>query len=179
MKMMKTMAALMVAAGLMAGTQMAVAATAPAASAAAPDAAQVKATHDLLAAMQAEKMMRMTAGGSHYADDKQRQIVMDKLNKTPPEEIYRRLAVPLARIISLETATEMTKFYLSDYGQRVLRMTYNSGAQLYPTMPTPTPAEKEELKRPAYLKADLALKEAEPAIHHEEFVLVTEIANGK
>ncbi|WP_296001308.1 hypothetical protein [Rugamonas sp.] len=173
MKMMKMTAALMVAGGLIAGAQMATAVPAV------PDAAQVKATHDLLAAMQAEKMMRMTAGGSHYADDKQRQAVMDKLNKTPPEDIYRRLAVPLARIISTETATEMTKFYLSDYGQRVLKMNYNSGAQLYPTMPTPTPAEKEELKRPAYLKADQALKEAEPAIHHEEFVLVTEIANGK
>ena len=29
-----------------------------------PDAAQIKAAHDLLAAMQAEKMMRMTAGMS-------------------------------------------------------------------------------------------------------------------
>jgi hypothetical protein len=162
-------------AGLMAGAQL-VSAAAPSA---APDASQLKAAHDLLAAMQAEKLMRMTAGESHYSDDRQRQEVMAKLDKTPPEEIYRRLALPLAQLVSTETATEMTRFYLSDYGQRVLKQNYNSAAQLYPTMPTPTPAEKLALKQPAYLKADQELKAAEPGLHHAEFQLVTAIANGK
>src|SRR5476651_2499735 len=146
---------------------------------AAPDASQIKAAHDLLAAMQAEKMMSMTAGESHYSDDKQRQEVMAKLGKVPAEEIYRRLSVPLAQLVSTETAAEMTRFYLSPYGQRVLKQNYNSAAQLYPTMPTPSPAEKEELKKPAYLKADQELKAAEPGLHHAEFQLVTAIANGK
>lgn len=172
--MMKTMNTLALA-GLMAAAQLASAA----APSAAPDATQIKAAHDLLAAMQAEKLMRMTAGESHYSDAKQRQEVMSKLDRVPAEEIYRRLSVPLAQLVSTETATEMTRFYLSDYGQRVLKQNYNSGAQLYPTMPTPSPAEKEALKKPAYLKADQELKAAEPGLHHAEFQLVTAIASGK
>src|SRR5471032_2555845 len=101
-------------------------AAAPLVSAAAADASQIKAAHDLLAAMQAEKMMRTTAGESHYADDKQRQDVMAKLDKVPPEDIYRRLSVPLAQLVSTETAVEMTRFYRSPYGQRVLKQSYNS-----------------------------------------------------
>lgn len=172
--MMKTMNTLALA-GLMAAAQLASAA----APSAAPDATQIKAAHDLLAAMQAEKLMRMTAGESHYSDARQRQEVMSKLDRVPAEEIYRRLSVPLAQLVSTETATEMTRFYLTDYGQRVLKQNYNSGAQLYPTMPTPSPAEKEALKKPAYLKADQELKAAEPGLHHAEFQLVTAIASGK
>ena len=162
-------------AGLVTAAQLASAA----APSAALDASQIKAAHDLLAAMQAEKLMRMTAGESHYSDAKQRQDAMAKLDKVPAEEVYRRLAVPLAQLVSSETAAEMTRFYLSNYGQRVLKQNYNSGAQLYPTMPTPSPAEKDELKKPAYVKADQELKAAEPGLHHAEFQLVTAIANGK
>src|SRR5471030_3180863 len=90
---MKTLAL----AGLMAAAQLVSAAAAP--PAAAPDANQIKAAHDLLAAMQAEKLMRMTAGESHYSDDKQRQDVMAKLDKVPAGEIYRRLSVPLAHLV--------------------------------------------------------------------------------
>ncbi|MET3134735.1 hypothetical protein AAKU55_005037 [Oxalobacteraceae bacterium GrIS 1.11] len=168
---MKSMKVLVLA-GLIAAASWASAAT----PAAAPDTAQVTAAHDLLASMQAEKLMRMTAGMSKYADAKQRQAVMDKLQKVAPEEIYRRLAIPVARLVTAETASEMTRFYASSYGQRVLQQTYNGGPGLYVTAPTPTAAEKTELKRPAYVKADLAFKEAEPAIRHAAFVLVADIA---
>jgi hypothetical protein len=140
------------------------------------DTAQLKAAHDLLASMQMEKMMRMTAGMSRYADEKQRRAVMDKLDKVAPEEIYRRLAAPVARLMTVETANEMTRFYTSSYGKRVLAGTYNSGASLYPGTPVPTAAERIELKRVAYVKADKAFKEIEPAIRHEAFVLITQIA---
>src|SRR5476649_1567196 len=175
-RMMKSMTTRSMKTLALAGLMMAAQLVSAAPPSAAPDASQIKAAHDLLAAMQAEKMMSMTAGESHYSDDKQRQEVMAKLGKVPAEEIYRRLSVPLA---STETAAEMTRFYLSPYGQRVLKQNYNSAAQLYPTMPTPSPAEKVELKKPAYLKADQELKAAEPGLHHAEFQLVTAIANGK
>jgi hypothetical protein len=56
-----------------------------------PDAAQIKAAHDLLAAMQAEKMMRMTAGMSKYASPAA-QAGMDKVINLQPEFVYTRLA---------------------------------------------------------------------------------------
>lgn len=147
-----------------------------AAPAAAPEAAPVAAAQDLLASMQAEKMLRMTAGMSRYANDKQRQDVMAKLAKVPPEEVYKRLAGPVAHLLSPETTVEMTRFYRSSYGKRVLAQTYNHGASLYATDPVPTAAEKADLKRPAYVKADKAFKQAEAAINHQVFVLVTEIS---
>jgi hypothetical protein len=171
MKTMKTLAL----AALMAVS----ASVSGAAPAAAPDAANVKAVHDLLAAMQAEKMMRMTAGMARYPDPAQRQATADKVDKVAPEVIYTRLAVPVARLVSTETARQMTRFYTSSYGKRVLHQTYNSGPSLYQQAPTPSAAEKADLKRPEYLKADKAFKEVEQAIHHETFVLVTAIANGK
>jgi hypothetical protein len=73
-----------------------------------PDAAQVKAAHDLLAAMQAEKMMRMTAGMSQYASPAQRKEVMDKVINLQPEIVYTRLAAPVAKLLSPDTVTEMT-----------------------------------------------------------------------
>ncbi|MES2150567.1 MAG: hypothetical protein V4508_12345 [Pseudomonadota bacterium] len=148
--------------------------SAPCASAAAPDAAQAKAVHDMLAAMQAEKLMRMTAGMSRYADEKQRQAAMAKLDKVTPEEIYTRLAPPVAQLVTAKTAAEMTRFYASSYGKRVLHQTYNSGPGMYAN-PAPTAAEKLELKRPAYVKAGKAFKEAEPAIQHATFVLMTQL----
>ncbi|MGW8391840.1 hypothetical protein [Pseudoduganella sp. HUAS MS19] len=144
-----------------------------------PDAGQVKATHDLLVAMQAEKMMRMTAGMSRYPSEADRKRVMDKVIATPAETIYAGLATPVARLLSPETVTEMTRFYQSSYGKKVLNNTYNSGAQLYPTVPKPTPAEQAELKRPAYIKADGEFKANERAIHHEVFVLLKRIINPK
>ncbi|MES2128146.1 MAG: hypothetical protein V4463_12820 [Pseudomonadota bacterium] len=146
------------------------------ASAATPDPVQVKAVHDLLVAMQAEKMVRTTAGMARYPDPKQREAVMAKLAKLTPEEIYTRLAVPVARVVSTETAQEMTRFYTSSYGKRVLAQTYNSGPSLYAQEIVASKAEKADLKKPAYLKADRAFKEAEPAIHHETFLLVSEVA---
>lgn len=144
-----------------------------------PDAAQVKAAHDLMAAMQAEKMMRMTAGMSKYASPEQRKQVMDKVIKLQPEFVYTRLATPVAKLLSTETSLEMTRFYQSSYGKKVLHDTYNSSAQMYATAPKPTAAEQAELKKPAYLKADKEFKANEQAIHHETFVLLKEIINGK
>lgn len=144
-----------------------------------PDAAQIKAAHDLMAAMQAEKMMRMTAGMSRYASPEQRKQVMDKVIKLQPEFVYTRLATPVAKLLSTETSLEMTKFYQSSYGKKVLHDTYNSSAQLYPSAPKPTAAEQVELKKPAYLKAEKEFKANEQAIHHETFVLLKEIINGK
>ncbi|WP_343733146.1 hypothetical protein [Duganella sp.] len=144
-----------------------------------PDAAQIKAAHDLLAAMQAEKMMRMTAGMSKYASPEQRKQVMDKVIKLQPEFVYNKLATPVAKLLSTETALEMTRFYQSSYGKKILQDTYNSSAQLYPSTPKPTPAEQVELKKPAYLKAEKEFKANEQAIHHETFVLLKEVINGK
>jgi len=144
-----------------------------------PDATQIKAAHDLLAAMQAEKMMRMTAGMSKYASPEQRKQVMDKVINLQPEFVYNKLATPVAKLLSTETSLEMTRFYQSSYGKKILHDTYNSGAQLYPSTPKPTPAEQAELKKPAYLKADQEFKANEQAIHHETFVLLKEVINGK
>lgn len=164
-----TMLKILLAGGLLAASAM------TSASTAAPDATDIKAAHDLLASLQAEKMMRTTAGTSRYANPQQRSNVLAKLEKLTPEEIYTRLSLPLARILSKETAAEMTRFYSSTYGQRVLYQTYNHGAMLTQSDPVPTAKEKEELKRPEYLKANKAFKEAEPAIHHETFVLLSQI----
>lgn len=144
-----------------------------------PDAKQVAATHDLLVAMQAEKMMRMTAGMSRYASEAERKNVMDKVTATPSETIYAGLATPVARLLSPETVTEMTRFYKSSYGQKVLNNIYNSGAQLFPSAPKATPAEQAELKKPAYIKADSEFKANEPAIRHEVFLLLKQIINPK
>jgi hypothetical protein len=144
-----------------------------------PDAAQVKAAHDLLASMQAEKMMRMTAGMSKYASPEQRKQVMDKVINLQPEYVYTKLATPVAKLLSTETSVEMTRYYQSSYGKKVLHDTYNSSAQMFPTAPKPTPAEQAELKKPAYLKAEKEFKANEQAIHHEAFVLLKEIIGSK
>ncbi|MFZ3290522.1 MAG: hypothetical protein WA191_27190 [Telluria sp.] len=173
---MKLMRILILAGSMAATTLAAAAAPAPvAAPAATPGAAQVKAVQDLLASMQAEKMMRTTAGTSRYSSEQQKQAVFDKLAQVPPAEIHRRLAVPVARFVSTETAIEMTRFYGSSYGKRVLYQTYNSKPTFQAQEVTPTKAEQADLKRPAYLKAAKALKAAEPAIQHESFVLLTQI----
>jgi hypothetical protein len=60
-----------------------------------PDAAQIKAAHDLLAAMQAEKMMRMTAGMSKYASPAA-QAGDGQGHQPAAEFVYTRLATPVA-----------------------------------------------------------------------------------
>ena len=101
-----------------------------AASVAANSAAHVKVVQDLLAAMQAEKVLRGVAARSRYQSEAQRQAVFAKLGKTPPAEVYRRLAPPLARAISADTAIEMTRFYNTPYGKQVVHNKYNSASQI-------------------------------------------------
>lgn len=156
-------------------------ATAAAPAAPAPVAAQspahIKAVQDLLAAMQAEKMLRSVAGRSRYPSEAQRKAVFDKLNRVPPAEVYQRLAAPVARLVSAETAIEMTRFYNSPYGKQVIHNKYNSGPQI--VMPGMTPAvppeEKKERKRAAYVKASKELADAQPAIDSEAFKLLQAI----
>ena len=164
---------------MLAAAGLTIATLAGAASAAAPDAVQVKAAHDLLLSMQAEKLLRMTAGMSKFPSPAQREITMAKVEKLTPEMVYTRLAQPVARLVSTGTALEMTRYYQSSYGQKLLKETYNGGPRMYAADPTPTPAEKAELKKPAFVKANMEFKAAEPAIRHEVFVLLTEINKGK
>ncbi len=162
---------------LVAGFTLAVASFSWAAPAATtPDAAQVKAAQDMLASMQAEKMMRATASASRYGSEAQRKSVMDKLARVTPAQIYQRMALPVARLVTTDTAVEMTRYYTSSYGQKVLKQKYNSGPSMFaPEAPKPTPAEKKELKRPESVKALKAFAQAEPAIEHEAFVLLSAI----
>jgi hypothetical protein len=137
----------------------------------------VQAVSDLLAAMQAEKMMRMITGSSRYASAAQRSATYAKLEKVPPAQIYARLAYPLARIISAETATEMARFYSSSYGRKMVYQMYNSKPNYgQPAAPVATAAERKDMQRPAFIKASKALAEAEGAIRHEGFVLLQSIA---
>lgn len=175
MKSLKALAA----GGLMAMSALALAAAPAAALAPAPTAAQVKAAHDLLASMQAEKLTRTVAGGSKFGNEQQRLAFMAKLDKVPAEQVYNRLAAPVAKLVSAETAAEMTRFYQSAYGQKVLYKAYNGGPSMYDEAPKPTPAEKAELSKPAYVKADKEFQAARPAIRHEVFVMVSELAKTK
>lgn len=151
------------------------AAPAAPAPAAAPDAAAVKAAQELLAAMQAEKLVRSVAGASRFPNEQARVAAMakvDKLTQTPAN-VYQRLSAPIAKLLSADTVTEMTRFYQSSYGQKVLKEKYNSHARLGgEAAPEATKEEKAALKKPAYLKASKEFDAAEPAIRHEVFVLV-------
>ena len=165
---------------LVVGVALSLAALAPSSWAApapgAPDAVQVKAVQDMLAAMQAEKMMRATASASRYSSEAQRKSVMDKLARIAPAQIYQRLAAPVAKIVATDTAVELTRLYSSSYGQKLLQQKYNSGPSMFPAQePQATPAEKKELKRAETIKARKALVAAEPAIEHEAFVLLAAI----
>jgi hypothetical protein len=154
---------------------------APAAQTAAANPAHVRTVESLLGAMQIEKVLRGVASRSRYQNEAQRQAVFAKLDKVPPAEIYRRLAPQLAPVISTETATEMTRFYSTPYGQQVIHKKYNSGPQIMmPGMKTVVaPEEKAERKRPAYVQASKALAEAAPAIDHEAFKLLQAINKEK
>ncbi|NHZ84020.1 hypothetical protein F2P44_32870 [Massilia sp. CCM 8695] len=141
-----------------------------------PDAARVQAVQAMLAAMQSEKMMRSVAGASRYANEEQRASVFAKLDKVPPQEICQRLATPVARVIGVATANELTAFYASNYGKRLLQQTYNSRASMYPPEPpVPNTAEKKMLKRPELVQARKELAGAEATIRHEAFVLLQAI----
>lgn len=154
---------------------------APAAQAAAISPAHVKAVQDLLGAMQIEKVLRGVAARSRYTSDAQRQAVFAKIGKTPPAEVYQRLAPPLARSISADTAREMTRFYNTPYGKQVIHNKYNSASQIImPGMkPVVPPEEKKERKRAAYVQASKELADAEPVIEREAFKLLQMINKEK
>lgn len=151
------------------------------AAAVAPSAAHVKAVQDLLGAMQVEKLLRGVAGRSRYQSAAQRQAVFAKLDKTPPAEVQRRLAGPLAQVISAETATEMTRFYQTPYGKQLIAQKYDSAPQIVMSgmKPVLAPEEKKERKRAAYVKASKELADAQPAIEREAFQLLQTINKEK
>ena len=137
----------------------------------------VQAITELMAAMLMEKMMRTITGSSRYASEAQRAAAYAKLDKVPPAQIYARLAYPLARTISAETASEMARFYSSSYGKKVVYRMYNSRASYAePAAPAATAAERKDMQRPAFIKASKALAEADGVIRHEGFVLLQSIA---
>lgn len=156
-------------------------AAAPAAAVTAGSAAHVKAVQDLLAAMQIEKVLKGVAARSRYASEAQRQEVFAKLNKVAPAEVYQRLAGPLAGVISADTAAEMTRFYNTPYGKKVIHNKYNSATQIMmPGMkPVVPPEEKKERKRAAYVQASKELAAAEPMIESEAFKLLQQINKQK
>jgi hypothetical protein len=154
---------------------------APAAPAAASNATHVKAVQDLLGAMQAEKVLRGVAARSRYQSEAQRQAVFAKLDRMPPAQVYQHMAAPLTQVISADTATEMTRFYQTPYGKKVIHNKYNSSSQIMmPGMkPVVPPEEKKERKRAAYVQASKALADAEPAIEREAFKVLQLINKQK
>lgn len=173
MKLMKTLGlAIMLAASSVSYAQQA---AAPAAKQVVVTNGMVKAVSDMLKAMQVEKMMRTIASTSRYANAEQQKTVIGKLENVPHEQIYARLAYPLAKVISVETANEMTKFYNSSYGKKIVYDMYNSrgGVAFGETSgPKPTAAERKALQDPAYLKAKKEFDAAQPAIQSEAFKLL-------
>jgi hypothetical protein len=145
------------------------------------DAVHIKAVQDLLAAMQIEKVLPGVAARSRYQSAAQREAVYAKIDKVPPAEIYQRMAPALAPAISTDTAVEMTRFYGTPYGKKVVYKRYNSGAQIQmPGMSMAIPAEeKKERQRAAFVTASKELESAEPAIEHEAFVLLQAINKEK
>jgi hypothetical protein len=154
---------------------------APAAQAAAPAPSHVKAVQDLLGAMQAENVLRGVASRSRYQSESQRKAVFAKIDKTPPAEVYQRLAPALAGVISADIAAEMTRFYHTPYGKQVIYRKYNNrGGIMYPGMrEVVPPEEKKERKRAAYVNASTELAKAEPMIEHEAFKLLQAIDKEK
>lgn len=153
----------------------------PPAQASAHNPAHVKAVQDLLGAMQAEKILRGVAGRSRYPSEAQRKAVFARLDRMPPAQVYQRLAAPLTGVISLDTATEMTRFYNTPYGRQVIHRKYNSGPQIVmPGMKEAVPPEeKKERKRAAYVQASKELADAQPAIEREAFRLLQMINTQK
>jgi len=158
--------------GAFASAHAAQASSAAAAAAVTQDPAAVKAAQDMLAAMQAEKMVRSVAGASRYPNEQSRAAAMAKIDKLAPADVYKRLAAPVSKLVSAETANEMARFYQSPYGQKVLKQQYNSGPSFGDGAPQASKEEKAALKKPAYIKASKEFDAAQPAIRHEVFVLV-------
>lgn len=153
----------------------------PSAQAAAASPAHVAAVQDLLGAMQVEKVLRGVASRSRYQSEAQRKAVFAKIDNTPPQDVYRRLAPVLAQAISADTAKEMTRFYNTPYGKQVIYKRYNSRAQIMmPGMVAAVPAEEQkERKRAAFVRASDELAQAEPAIEREAFKLLQMIDKEK
>jgi hypothetical protein len=154
-------------------------AAAPAAAPAKPvvvTVGHVKAVNDLMVAMQMEKLMRTITGTSRFAAEEQRGAAYAKLEKVPKEQIYARLAYPLAKVISAETATEMARFYNTPHGKKAVYRMYNSkGWYGEPPTPATTAIERKDMERPEYQKASKELAAADDAIRHEAFVLLQSI----
>lgn len=139
-------------------------------------AAHLKAVTDLMAAMQAEKMMRTITGTSGFPSEDKRTLAFAKLAKISPAEIHQRLGRQVRPHISMATALEMTHFYGTQYGQKVLYSTYNSGATFGGRgAPVPSAAERKDMSRPAFIKAKKEFDAADAAIHHEGFMLLQAI----
>ena len=155
--------------------------TMTAAQAAVSGPAHVKAVQDLMGALKAENVLRGVAARSRYANDAQRQAVFAKLDKIAPAEVHRRLAPTLVRAISADTALEMTRFYQTPYGKKVIHGKYNSSAQfVMPGMAAAVPPEEnKERKRAAYVQASKELAAAEPVIEREPFKLLQAIIKEK
>jgi len=132
-------------------------------------------------AEQVENVLRGVASRSHYQNDAQRQAVFAKLAKIPPAEIHQRLAPQLVHAISADTATEMTRFYNTPYGKKLIYGKYNSRGGLdMPGMVAAVPPEEQKArKRAAYVKASKELADAEPVIDHEAFKLLQQIDKEK
>lgn len=157
------------------------AAPAPAPRAAAASPAHVQAVQDLLGVMHVEYELRAVAGRTRFPSEAQRQAMTAKLDKLTPAEVHRRLAPALASKISADTAVEMTRFYTTPYGKKVIHQKYNSGPQIMmPGMSNAVPPEeKKERKRAEYVKASKELAAAEPAIQHEAFKLLQALNSEK
>jgi len=157
------------------------AAVAPAPKAAAANPAHVQAVQDLLGVMHVEYELRAVAARTRFPSEAQRKAVNAKLDKMPAAEVHRRLASSLTGQISLDTAVEMTRFYNTQYGKKIIHQKYNSGPQIMmPGMSSAvSPEEKKERKRPEYVQASKALAAAEPAIQHEAFKLLQALNNEK
>ncbi|MFC5462699.1 hypothetical protein [Massilia niabensis] len=157
------------------------AAAAPASQAGVPGAAHVQAVQDLLGVIHVEYALRGVAARSRFPSEDQRKAVFARLQKMPPAEVHQRLAPALARVISADTAIEMTRFYKSPYGKQVIHRKYNSSAGVvWPgTKEAVPPEEKKERKRAAYVLASKELADAEPMIQHEAFKLVQTISREK
>lgn len=151
---------------------------APAPTPAVAEAAHLQVVRDLLAAIQAEKLLRVKAGMAHYPSEEQRKAVTAKVDQVVPATVYARLAPPVAKLISAASAAELARFYRTPYGQKLVHAMYNSGPSIAGGDPRPTAAEAAALKDPALVKARQEYAAAESAIGHEAFVLVTQIANG-
>ncbi|HBF52114.1 MAG TPA: hypothetical protein DDX04_19180 [Massilia sp.] len=159
----------------------ATAAPAPAPKAVAANPAHVQAVQDLLGVMHVEYELRAVAARTRFPSEAQRKAVTAKLDKMTPAEVHRRLAPSLASKISAETAIEMTRFYNTPYGKKLIYQKYNSGPQIMmPGMSSAIPPEeKKERKRAAYVQASTELAAAQPAIQHEAFKLLQALNNKK